>query len=75
MTINIKKWKWRSLSLCDPMDYKIHGILQARILEYSEAFPFSKGSSKPRNQTQGSHIAGGCFTSWARREAQEYLYG
>ena len=35
--------------LC-PMDYTIHGILQARILEWV-ALPFSRGSSQPRNQT------------------------
>ena len=39
-----------------------HGILQARILEWV-AFPFSKGSSQPRDRTQVSHIAGGFFTS------------
>jgi len=39
----------------------LHGILQARILEWV-AFPFSRGSSQPRGQTQVSHIAGGCFT-------------
>ena len=52
------------------MDYIIHGILQARILEWV-AFPFSGGSSQPRDQTQVSHIAGGFFTSWAAREAVE----
>ena len=31
-------------TLCDPMDYIVHGILQARILEWV-AFPFSRGSS------------------------------
>ena len=31
----------------DPMDYTVHGILQARILKW-EAFPFSRGSSQPR---------------------------
>ena len=51
------------------MDYTAHGILQARILEWV-AFPFSRGSSQPRDQTQVSHIAGGFFTSWATREAQ-----
>ena len=56
-------------TLCDPMDYRAHGILQARILEWV-AFPFSKGSSQPRDQTQVSLIAGGFFTSWATREAQ-----
>ena len=39
-----------------------HGILQARILEWV-AFPFSRGSSQPKDQTQVSRIAGGFFTS------------
>ena len=34
--------------LCDPMDYTVHGILQAKILEWV-AFPFSRGTSQPRN--------------------------
>ena len=51
------------------MDYIVHGILQARILEWV-AYPFSSGSSPPRNQTRGSWIAGGSFTNWATREAQ-----
>ena len=55
-------------TLGDPMDYTMHGILQARILEWV-AFPFSRGSSQPRDQTQVSWIAGGFFTSWATREA------
>ena len=59
---------------CDPMDYTVHGILQDRILEWV-AFPFSKGSSQPRDWTQVSHIAGGFFTSWATREAQENWSG
>ena len=50
------------LTLCDSMDYTVHGILQARILEWV-AFPFSRGSSQPRDRTQVSHIAGGFFTS------------
>ena len=37
-------------TLCDPMDYGVHGILQARILEWV-AFPVSRGSSQPGNQT------------------------
>ena len=56
------------LILCDPKDYTVHGILQARILEWV-AVPFSRGSSQPRDRTQVSHIAGGFFTSWATREA------
>ena len=47
-----------------PVDYTVHGILQARILEWA-AFPFSRGSSQPRDRTQVSHIAGGFVTSWA----------
>ena len=35
-------------TLCDPMDYTVHGILQARILEWV-VFPFSRGSSQPRD--------------------------
>ena len=50
------------LTLCDPMDYTVHGILQARILEWI-AFPFSSGSSQPRDQTQVSGLAGGFFIS------------
>ena len=45
------------LALCDPVDYTVHGILQARILEWV-AIPFSGGSSLPRDQTQVSRIAG-----------------
>ena len=52
------------LTLCYPMDYTVHGILQARILEWV-AFPFSRGSSKPRDATQVSQIADRFFTSWA----------
>ena len=55
-------------TLCHPMDCTVHGILQARILEWA-AFLFSRGSSQPRDQTQVSHIAGGFFTNWAMREA------
>ena len=50
------------LTLCDPMAYAVHGILQARILEWV-TFPFSSGSSKPRDRTQVSFIAGGFLTN------------
>ena len=55
------------LTLCDRMDYTVHEILQARILEWV-AFHFSGVSSKSRNQTQVSHITGGFFSCWATRE-------
>ena len=54
-------------TLCKPMDYTVHGIVQARILKWV-AFPFPRGSPQPRDRTQVSHIAGGFFTSWATRE-------
>ena len=60
------------LTLCDPMI--VHGILQAKILEWV-ALPFSRGSSQPRDRTQVSHIAGRFFTSWATRKGQEYWRG
>ena len=56
------------LTLWDPLDYLVRGILQARILEWV-AFPFSRGSSQPRDRTQVFCIAGGFFNSWATREA------
>ena len=52
-------------ALCDPMDYTVHGILQEQV-----AFPSSRGTSQPRDQTQVSRIAGRFFTSWATRETQ-----
>ena len=60
--------------LCDPMNCSfpgssVHGILQARILEWV-AIPFSRGSSHPREQTWVPCIAGRFFTVWATREAQ-----
>ena len=59
--------------LCDPMDCSlpgssVHGILQARVLRWI-AIAFSRGSSRPRNQTRVSRIAGRRFTVWATREA------
>ena len=55
------------LTLCNPMVYTVHGILQARIMEWV-AFPFSRRSSQPKGQTQVSCIPGRFFTSWATRE-------
>ena len=79
---NISVWFWRykvtvaqsCLTLYDPMDYTVHGILQTRILEWV-AVPFSTGSSQPRDRTQVSRMEGGFFTSWATTEAQEYWSG
>ena len=61
------------LTLCDPVDCSppgssIHGILQARILEWV-AISFSRGSSPPRDRTQVSRISCRHFNLWATREA------
>ena len=100
------------LTLCHPMDYTVHGILQARILEWITfpllqrifptqgsnpvlshcrlilyqlshkgsprmlgwgAYPSSSGSSQPKDRTSVSYIAGRFFTTWAIREAQDFL--
>ena len=60
------------LNLCNPVDCSppgscVHGVLQARILEWI-AISFSRGSSWPRNRTQVSCITGRCFNLWATRE-------
>ena len=71
-------WKSESVSRsvvpysCDPMDSSppgssVHGVLQARILEWV-AISFCKGSSWPRDWTWVSCIAGGFFTIWVTRE-------
>ena len=61
-------------TLCHPMDcslpgYSVHGIFQARILEWV-AISFSEGSSRPRDRTRVYCIVGRRFTVWATREAQ-----
>ena len=61
-----------SQTLCDPKDYcllgsSVHGILQARILEWV-AIPFSRRSSQTRDQTQVPCIAGEFLTIWTTRE-------
>ena len=66
-----EKWKkvkvaQLCLTLCNPMDCTVLGILQTRILKWI-AFPSSRGSSQPRDRTQVSLIAGRFFTSWTMR--------
>ena len=62
------KWKWKSLSHVQLfVTHGLHtvlGILRTIILEWV-AFPFSRGSSQPRDWTQVSCVAGRFFTSWA----------
>ena len=52
---------------CSPSGSSVHGILQARILEWV-AIPFFRGSSWPRDLSRVFHIAGRFFTIWATRE-------
>ena len=64
------------LTLRDPMDcsltgFSVHGILQAITLQWV-AIPFSRGSSRTRDRTWVSCIAGGFFTAWATREAPNH---
>ena len=77
---NIVVWRYwyrfvakSRLTLSDPMDcslpgYSVHGISQARILEWV-SISFSRGSSQPRDQTCISCLAGGFFTTGATRKA------
>ena len=89
----LRKWCLKSvhaqslqscLTLCNPLDYgllgsSVHGILQARILEWV-TLPSSKWSSQPRDWTCISGIAGGSFYSlsqlgnpqWHRRKTEFY---
>ena len=61
------------LTLCDPLDDTVHGILQAWILQWV-AVPLCKGSSQPRDRTHVSWMAGGFFINWATREAHVKLF-
>ena len=66
------------LTLCNPMDYSlpgfsVHGILQARILEWV-AISFSRESSQPMDRTWVSWVAGRFFTIWATREASFFKF-
>ena len=56
---------------CSPPSSSVHGILQARILEWV-SISFSRGSSQPRDRTQVSHIAGRHFNLCTTRDALKY---
>ena len=82
----VQQWNWKKKksevtqscpTLCDPVDYSppgscVHGILQARILEWV-AISLSRWSFQPRDRTQVSCIAGRCFILWATREAGRWV--
>ena len=66
--------KWKSLDGVQLFvtPWTVHGILQARILEWV-AFPFSRGSSQPRDWTQVSHIAGGILYQLSHKRSPRIL--
>ena len=77
MTVKMKLSENKSHSVmsdsCNPMDCSppgssVHGILQARILEWV-AISFSRRSSQPKDRTRVSSVAGWFFTIWATQEA------
>ena len=82
--IQIGKVKWSEVvqscpcpTLCDPVDcslpsFSVHGILQARILEWI-TISFSRGSSRPRDLNQVSRTGGRCFNLWAIRYIFHFL--
>ena len=72
--ISPHSWKWSHSVVstlcntvdCSPPGSSVHGILQARILEWV-AISFSRGSSRPTDQTQVSWIAGRHFNLWSHQ--------
>ena len=79
-TNSISQWmsEWKSFSRVQLFanSWTVQSLEFSRPEYWSgQAFPFSKGSSQPRDGTQVSRIAGRFFTSWATREAQEYWSG
>ena len=82
LTMKWSEVKWNEVTqscptLCGPMDCSlpgssVHGIFQARILEWV-AISFSRGSSQTRDWTLVSRIVGRHFTIWATREVEFWL--
>ena len=78
--VQMKERKWSHLVMSDswnPMDcslpgYSVHGIFQARILEWV-AISFSRRSSRPRDWTCISHLESRRFTVWATREVMVHM--
>jgi len=66
--LSVTTWTVRS-----PPGSSVHGILQARILEWG-AISFSRRSSRPRDQTQVSCIAGRFCTTWATKDTHTHTY-
>ena len=76
LSLKVKCQSLSRVQLCNSMDCRppgssVHGICQVTILEWV-VIPFSRGSSLLRGWTRVSCIAGGLFTIWATREAQNW---
>ena len=73
----VAKWKWNCSVVADSL--RPHGLHSPwNSLGQNtgvDSFPFSRGSSQPRDRTQVSLNAGGFFTRWATKEVQEYWSG
>ena len=78
-SVYLPKWKWKCKSLSRVQLFVTPQTIQcmefSRPQDWSDAFPFSRRSSQARDWTQVSRTAGGFFTSWPTREAQEYWSG
>ena len=70
---NWTELNWTELN-CSLPGSSVHGIFQARILEWV-SIPFSRGSSWPTDQTQILCLAGTLFTIWATWEANIWMEG
>ena len=72
-TVHLKLSQHCLLISYTPIQNKRFKKMFKRILGWV-TYPFSRGSSQPRNQTNVSQIAGGFFTNWAIREAQKNVF-
>ena len=66
------QWLNPDLLHCRQILYCLSHLGSPRILEWL-AYPFSRGTFRTRNRTRISFIAGGFFTSWATREAPDWI--
>ena len=64
---------WLCVSDCSPPGSSVHGLSQARILEWV-GISFSRGSSWSRDRTQVSCIGKWILYYWATKEAHTYIY-
>ena len=68
--VNSLTWVWLWPMDCSLPDSSVHGVFQAKVLEWV-AISFARGSSPPRDRTWVSGFADRCFTVWTTREAPQ----